>query len=85
MAMLTTEIMWKSLLFSQKKGEDGVKTNEVTMITVLNACSHLRMLKQGRWIYNFIIENGPWILKAVTVIVWCEISSSTSVQDMGFW
>ncbi|KAL2518603.1 Pentatricopeptide repeat-containing protein [Abeliophyllum distichum] len=39
-------------------GAGGVEPNEVTMISVLCACSHLGTLEQGRMMHKYIVENG---------------------------
>ncbi|KAK6146583.1 hypothetical protein DH2020_020452 [Rehmannia glutinosa] len=37
---------------------EGPKANEVTMVSVLCACSHLGSLEQGRVMHRYIVENG---------------------------
>lgn len=36
---------------------DGVKVNEVSMVSVLTACTHLGALDQGRWAHAYIERN----------------------------
>uniref|UniRef100_A0A803PXW7 DYW domain-containing protein n=1 Tax=Cannabis sativa TaxID=3483 RepID=A0A803PXW7_CANSA len=36
---------------------EGVKVNEVSMVSVLSACSHLGALDQGRWAHAYIEKN----------------------------
>ncbi|XP_062111715.1 putative pentatricopeptide repeat-containing protein At5g40405 [Humulus lupulus] len=36
---------------------EGVKVNEVSMVSVLSACSHLGALDQGRWTHAYIEKN----------------------------
>ena len=36
---------------------EGVKVNEVSMVSVLSACSHLGALDQGRWAHAYIERN----------------------------
>ncbi|CAA2963421.1 pentatricopeptide repeat-containing At5g08305 [Olea europaea subsp. europaea] len=48
----------EALAVFAKMGVDGVKANDVTMVSVLCACSHLGTLEQGRMMHNHIIENG---------------------------
>ncbi|XP_071724031.1 putative pentatricopeptide repeat-containing protein At5g40405 [Rutidosis leptorrhynchoides] len=36
---------------------EGVKVNEVSMVSVLSACSHLGALDQGRWAHAYIDRN----------------------------
>lgn len=36
---------------------DGVRVNEVSMVSVLSACSHLGALDQGRWVHAYINRN----------------------------
>lgn len=44
-------------LFAKMRGE-GPKANEVTMVSVLCACSHLGALEQGRAMHRYIVEKG---------------------------
>ncbi|PHU17190.1 Pentatricopeptide repeat-containing protein [Capsicum chinense] len=36
---------------------EGIKGNEVTMVSVLGACAHLGALEQGREMHGYIVEN----------------------------
>eukprot|EP01018_Ginkgo_biloba_P037418 Gb_09410 [translate_table: standard] len=45
------------ILFNQLQLAD-VKANSMTMVNVLQACAHLGVLKQGKWIHDYIIRNG---------------------------
>eukprot|EP01018_Ginkgo_biloba_P037426 Gb_17091 [translate_table: standard] len=44
-------------LFRQMQLTD-VTPNSVTMVSVLLACAHLGVLKQGKWIHGYIIRSG---------------------------
>lgn len=37
--------------------EEGIKANEFTLVSLLNACANLGSLEQGEWIYHYICKN----------------------------
>ncbi|GFP89093.1 pentatricopeptide repeat-containing protein at5g08305 [Phtheirospermum japonicum] len=43
-------------VFGKMISESGPKANEVTMVSVLSACSHLGALDQGRTMHRYIVE-----------------------------
>ncbi|KAL3652820.1 hypothetical protein CASFOL_002501 [Castilleja foliolosa] len=44
------------VIFAKMVSESGPKANEVTMVSVLSACSHLGALDQGRTMHRYIVE-----------------------------
>ncbi|KAK4400203.1 Pentatricopeptide repeat-containing protein [Sesamum angolense] len=77
-------VSWSALIGGYVKGEnytealevyekmrvEGPTANEVTMVSVLCACSHLGALEQGRLIHRCILENGlPLTLVLRTALV----------------
>ncbi|XP_021755589.1 pentatricopeptide repeat-containing protein At5g08305-like [Chenopodium quinoa] len=57
-------------VFERMKVEGDIKANEVTMVSVLGACSHLGALEQGRSMHRYIIENElPLNLVLLTSLV----------------
>lgn len=53
-----------------KMGAEGPKANEVTMVSVLCACSHLGALEQGRAMHGYIVEESlPLTLVLRTALV----------------
>eukprot|EP01018_Ginkgo_biloba_P019747 Gb_26049 [translate_table: standard] len=44
-------------LFNQMQLED-MKPNSVTIASALSACSHSGALQQGKWIHDYIVQNG---------------------------
>uniref|UniRef100_A0ACD5YBJ8 Uncharacterized protein n=1 Tax=Avena sativa TaxID=4498 RepID=A0ACD5YBJ8_AVESA len=45
-------------LFRSMQSESSVRPNEVTMVSVLSACSHLTALEEGRWAHAFIDKHN---------------------------
>ncbi|XP_021899023.1 pentatricopeptide repeat-containing protein At3g62890-like [Carica papaya] len=37
---------------------DGVKPDEITLVSVISACTHLAALEQGKWIHTYIKKNN---------------------------
>lgn len=46
-----------ALALFQRMQVSGVEANEVTMVSVLCACSHLGALEQGRAMHQYVVEN----------------------------
>ncbi|KAG9143469.1 hypothetical protein Leryth_016458 [Lithospermum erythrorhizon] len=44
--------------FFQKMLVEGVKPDEITLVSVISACTHLSSLDQGKWIHAYIRKNG---------------------------
>ncbi|KAL5543235.1 hypothetical protein UlMin_010945 [Ulmus minor] len=47
----------EALALFERMEATGAKANEVTMVSVLCACSHLGALEQGRLMHNYVVEN----------------------------
>ncbi|KAL0372849.1 UNVERIFIED_CONTAM: Pentatricopeptide repeat-containing protein [Sesamum calycinum] len=77
-------VSWSALIGGYVKGEnytealevyekmrvEGPTANEVTMVSILCACSHLGALEQGRLIHRYILEKGlPSTLVLRTALV----------------
>ncbi|PKI41294.1 hypothetical protein CRG98_038315 [Punica granatum] len=66
---------------------EGVRVNEVSMVSVLSACSHLGALDQGRWAHAYIERNRLKItltLGTALIDMYAKCGDTRKAMDV-FW
>ncbi|RLN42083.1 pentatricopeptide repeat-containing protein [Panicum miliaceum] len=57
-ALAVFEMMENTAAAEEEEGGDGVRANDVTMVSVLGACAHLGDLERGRRVHRCLRERG---------------------------
>jgi pentatricopeptide repeat protein len=84
------------VLFNQMQ-QAGVKPNSVTLLSVLSACAKLGALQQGKWVQDYVAENGmqfnisvqnslvDMYAKCGEMEIACKVFEQISIRDVVSW
>ncbi|CAN6477297.1 unnamed protein product [Victoria cruziana] len=75
----------ESLALFRRMLQENIKPDEITLVSVLSACGHLGALNIGKWIHNYIQQNGvksDVYLGNALVDMYCKCGSIDMAVDV---